>query len=356
MKSAIRYPAFGVFLTLSLGSVAFAQSPSAPDVVHFVSSGAFPSPLANHDITSAIGAFTEVEKKFHTKIDVNDMANGPTAMAALLGGSVDFLVTSGNAFSRAAVQGQPVVAVMMLSQGFTGTMIAPKKLESRGTGLAALKKWNGGTWGVASVGGIAEFGARRAAEDAGLTWTDQNVVYTGSSQASAAGVAAERLDIGGPDDWTSATVVANDQAFVVINLSDLKGDTDWDKMIGWVLAVRKETAEKYPDLTKAMVEAELKGLLRSQQLKHNASAALALYTNEGKNVSPKAFAIYWALNVPSYESVTGFITPAAMQASTGILRALNAIKPDQELPPQAFDNSFVQAAYKDLNLPLPKSE
>jgi ABC-type nitrate/sulfonate/bicarbonate transport system substrate-binding protein len=354
MKTAIRNSVFGVFLTMSLGSVAFAQAPAAPDVVHFVSSGAFPSPLANHDITSAIGAFADVEKKFNTKIDVNDMANGPTAMAALLGGSVDFLVTSGNAFSRAAVQGQPVVAVMMLSQGFTGTMIAPKKLASRGSGLANLKKWNAGTWGVASVGGIAEFGAKRAAEDAGLKWADQNVVYTGSSQASAAGVAAERLDIGGPDDWTSATVVANDQAFVVINLSDLKGDVDWDKMIGWVLAARKDTVEKYPELTKAMVEAELKGLLKSKELKHNAPAALKLYTDEGKDVSAKAFAIYWALNVPSYESVTGFITPTAIQASTGILRALNAIQPDQQLPTDAFDNSFVQAAYKDMNLPLPK--
>jgi ABC-type nitrate/sulfonate/bicarbonate transport system substrate-binding protein len=352
MYPFVRRAALSVFLLLP-GSIAHAGSAQAPDVIRFVSSGAFPSPLANHDITSATGALKEVEREFHTKIDVNDMANGPTAMAALLGGSVDYLVASGNAFSRAVVQGQPVVAVMLLSQGFTGTLIAPKTLEARGTDLPALKKWNRGTWGVASVGGIAELGARRAAVDAGLKWEDQNVVYTGSSQASAAGVAAGRLDIGGPDDWTSAAVVASGQAFVVVNLSELEGDAIWNQQIGWVLAARKETVAKYPDLTLAMVRAELKGLLRSQALEKNAQGALALYAQGGAKLAPAAFAVYWGLNVPSYATVTGMMTPSAIGASSEILRSLHAIKPDQRLPQDAFDNRFVVAAYKSLGLAPP---
>jgi ABC-type nitrate/sulfonate/bicarbonate transport system substrate-binding protein len=348
---SIRTAAAVLVVSIAIAASAGAQT-SAPDVVHFVSSGTFPSPLTVHDITTGMGALKEVEKQFNTQIDMNDMAAGPTAMAALLGGSVDFLVTSGNAFSRAAVQGQPVIALMELSKGFTGTLVAPKSLIARGTGLAALKKWNGGTWGVASVGGIAEFGARRAAEDAGLKWADQNVVYTGSLPATATGVAMGRLDIGQPDDWTTATLVANDQAFVVVNLADLKGDETWNHQIGWVLAARKETVEKYPELTKAIVRAELRGLLRAKELKSNPNGALQLYA--GTTVSPKAFAVYWELNVPCFERVTGLIEPQAVNAMTQILRGMNAVKPDQEIPADAFNDSYVRAAYQSLNLKLPQ--
>jgi ABC-type nitrate/sulfonate/bicarbonate transport system substrate-binding protein len=284
------------------------------------------------------------------------MAAGPTAMSALLGGSIDYLVCSGNAFARAASIGQPLVAILALSRGTGGSLLAPKKYESRGVGLTALKQWDGATWGMASAGGIAEFHARRAAEDAGLDWKKQNIVYTGSLNASAAGVLSGRLDIGELDYWSAAMLVGKGDAYVVVNLSkDLTNDRPYSEQLDWVLVARKDTVEKYPALTQAIVEAELRGLRKVQFLKGNPSGALAIYPHSKTGPLPaKPFATYWSLNEPGVDEVTGFITPEAIEATDTVMRQMNVFKDGQKTPASAYTNRFVQAAYAALKLSQPK--
>lgn len=105
---------------------------------------------------------------------------GPTAMAALVGGGVDYTFVAGVAAVRAIVQNAPIVIVSGMQQYMDYTLLGAKGI----TGVNDLK---GKVVGVTGPGGIAEFAAVEGLAKKGLVRDrDYKILYgVGNSPARA---------------------------------------------------------------------------------------------------------------------------------------------------------------------------
>lgn len=105
---------------------------------------------------------------------------GPTAMAALVGGGVDYTFVAGVAAVRAIVQNAPMVIISGMQQYMDYTLLGAKGI----TGVNDLK---GKVVGVTGPGGIAEFAAVEGLAKKGLVRDrDYKILYgVGNSPARA---------------------------------------------------------------------------------------------------------------------------------------------------------------------------
>ena len=111
---------------------------------------------------------------------------GPTAMAALIGGDVDYIKVAGVPAVRAIAQGTPLVIAGGFQPYIDYTLIGSKKITS----LSDLK---GKIVGVTGAGGIAEFATVEGLARKGLMRDrDYKILYgAGNSPAR-----AQALDVG----------------------------------------------------------------------------------------------------------------------------------------------------------------
>jgi ABC-type nitrate/sulfonate/bicarbonate transport system substrate-binding protein len=113
---------------------------------------------------------------------------GPTAMAALLGGDVDYIKVAGVPAARAIAQGAPLVIAAGFQPYIDYTLIGAKKI----TNLNDLK---GKVVGVTGAGGIAEFATVEGLARKGLVRDrDYKILYgAGNSPARAQALEAGRI-------------------------------------------------------------------------------------------------------------------------------------------------------------------
>jgi ABC-type nitrate/sulfonate/bicarbonate transport system substrate-binding protein len=113
---------------------------------------------------------------------------GPTAMAALLGGDVDYVKVAGIPAARAIAQGAPLVIAAGFQPYIDYTLIGAKKI----TNLNDLK---GKVVGVTGAGGIAEFATVEGLARKGLVRDrDYKILYgAGNSPARAQALEAGRI-------------------------------------------------------------------------------------------------------------------------------------------------------------------
>jgi NitT/TauT family transport system substrate-binding protein len=111
---------------------------------------------------------------------------GPTAMAALIGGDVDYIKVAGVPAARAIVQGTPLVIAGGFQPYIDYTLIGSKK-------IANLNDLRGKIVGVTGAGGIAEFATVKGLARKGLVRDrDYKILYgAGNSPAR-----AQALDVG----------------------------------------------------------------------------------------------------------------------------------------------------------------
>lgn len=105
---------------------------------------------------------------------------GPTAMAALVGGSVDYTFVAGVAAVRAIAQNAPMLIISGMQPYMDYTMIGAK-------GITAVNDLKGKTVGVTGPGGIAEFASVEGLAKKGLVRDrDYKILYgVGNSPARA---------------------------------------------------------------------------------------------------------------------------------------------------------------------------
>ena len=102
---------------------------------------------------------------------------GPTAMAALLGGDVDYVKVAGVPAARAIAQGTPLVIAGGFQPYIDYTLIGAKKITT-------LNDLRGKIVGVTGAGGIAEFATVEGLARKGLVRDrDYSVLYAGNSPA-----------------------------------------------------------------------------------------------------------------------------------------------------------------------------
>jgi NitT/TauT family transport system substrate-binding protein len=105
---------------------------------------------------------------------------GPTAMAALVGGGVDYIFVAGVAAVRAIAQNAPIIIISGMQPYMDYTLIGAK-------GIAGIDDLKGKLVGVTGPGGVAEFAAVEGLAKKGLVRDrDYKILYgVGNSPARA---------------------------------------------------------------------------------------------------------------------------------------------------------------------------
>ena len=108
------------------------------------------------------------------------ISGGPTAMAALVGGSVDYTLVAGVAAVRAIAQNAPMTIISGIQPYMDYTLIGAK-------GIASVNDLKGKVVGVTGPGGVAEFAAVEGLAKKGLVRDrDYKILYgVGNSPARA---------------------------------------------------------------------------------------------------------------------------------------------------------------------------
>lgn len=108
------------------------------------------------------------------------ISGGPTAMAALVGGSVDYTLVAGVAAVRAIAQNAPMTIISGIQHYMDYTLIGAK-------GIASVNDLKGKVVGVTGPGGVAEFAAVEGLAKKGLVRDrDYKILYgVGNSPARA---------------------------------------------------------------------------------------------------------------------------------------------------------------------------
>ena len=172
---------------------------------------------------------------------------GPTAMAALIGGDVDYIKVAGVPAARAIAQGTPLVIAGGFQPYIDYTLIGSKKI----TNLTDLK---GKIVGVTGAGGIAEFATVEGLARKGFVRDrDYKILYgAGNSPARAQALDVgriqaapfsfmERLDLeqrGFPVLFDIGTVMPK-FPFVVLLTSRRKAETAPDEIVNFLKILKR---------------------------------------------------------------------------------------------------------------------
>jgi NitT/TauT family transport system substrate-binding protein len=172
---------------------------------------------------------------------------GPTAMAALIGGDVDYIKVAGVPAARAIAQGTPLVIAGGFQPYIDYTLIGSKKITS-------LNDLRGKIVGVTGAGGIAEFATVEGLARKGFVRDrDYKILYgAGNSPARAQALDVgriqaapfsfmERLDLeqrGFPVLFDIGTVMPK-FPFVVLLTSRRKAETAPDEIVNFLKILKR---------------------------------------------------------------------------------------------------------------------
>lgn len=175
------------------------------------------------------------------------ITGGPTAMAALVGGSVDYTLVAGVAAVRAIAQNAPMTIVSGVQPYMDYTLIGAK-------GIAGVNDLKGKLVGVTGPGGIAEFAAVEGLAKKGLVRDrDYKILYgVGNSPARAQSLETgkiqaspfsflERLELerkGFPTLFDIGSVMPG-FPFVVIVTSKQKTENDPDGIVAMLRGLKR---------------------------------------------------------------------------------------------------------------------
>ncbi|WP_433502976.1 ABC transporter substrate-binding protein [Pseudonocardia halophobica] len=333
----------------SSGSGGTASGPKAPPSVAIATSGTYITIFA--PLWAAKPDLDKVAEKYGTKISFTPFGKGGDAQTALLGGSAQVNAgTSSSDTAEAAAKAQPLVAAANMFTGGGVVLVGAKKYEAeRGTDIA---KYGGGAWGYTAEGSSSMVASVAIAEHAGLSWADQKGVALGSVAAFEPALQSGRADIVAMDPTSAAKAIANGNGYPVLNTNDAKVfEPVSGTILGNSIVVTDEFRNQYPEFTQAVVTAFISGLNKVKNVT-DPNAAYAMMPPEYQKAHPNdaQFANEWALCQPAFAITDGSYSP---QAIADTLKTTE-LTPEQQQSPQIkglFDNSYVDAAYKELNIP-----
>jgi NitT/TauT family transport system substrate-binding protein len=231
--------AFALLLVLSMGGAAFAATKS----VNFASNTPTLSGTLPLLVAQDFGFFAA--EGFDVKTVL--IRGGPTAMAALVGGGVDYTLVAGVAAVRAIAQNAPMIIISGIQPYMDYTMLGAK-------GTGSVDDLKGKVVGVTGPGGIAEFAAVEGLAKKGLVRDrDYKILYgVGNSPARSQALETgkihaspfsflERLELekkGFPTLFDIGSVMPG-FPFVVIVSTKQKTETDPDGIVAILRAINR---------------------------------------------------------------------------------------------------------------------
>lgn len=327
-------------------------SGAAPETVRIGMSQGFILNQMTTMLAQGLGYYSEVEEEFGTKITLEVQSTNTIGQSAFFGDSIDFYQGSIAGLLPPASKGEDVISVFTHYTGTATVMIGAAKYESsHGTDLNA---YDGSNWCFTTPGSNSEVTSRYVALSAGLDWSEQSALAVGNTSALLPTMQVGRCDIAAMDTNSAAEAVAQGVGYVVENpLSEQNQERIFGgSVLGLVTWASERFTSEYPELTLAIVEAQLRSV-RFQQ--DNISDPAALYASLPgeftENTGEEQFAAGWDLFALGVPANTGGASPTQITTSIDLGNATGADV--KSVPPTTFNNEFVRQAYTDLSLQVP---
>jgi ABC-type nitrate/sulfonate/bicarbonate transport system substrate-binding protein len=286
---------------------------AAPSTVTFADIAASAPFAAEYAARGTTGAFAAVEKKFNTKINFTTVATPQDSANAMLGGTVDVSFAALQSYLIIQASGKNVVATIAPFVGGGGVIIGAKKYEqSRGTDLS---KFSGATFGYTKEGSASQLYMQSVATKAGLNWASTPHVAFGSPSAGLPLLEAGRIDVAAVDPTTASKAIAAGTAYLILNFNDAKTAGPIGQQLGTVYGFNKSFTTKYPDLTKALVQAMLTGLKAVKKVANDPAAVLALFPSDIQTALSSGWAGSWQLSEPGVVASDGTMSAQSVSAT-----------------------------------------
>ena len=303
-------------------------------------------------LADGLGYYNAVAKKFGTKVDLAVETTNTIGQSAFFGHSIDFYQGSISGLLPPAAKGEDVASIFTHYTGTATVMIGANKYKtSRGTDVS---KYGGANWCFTTVGSNSETTSRYVAKDGGLNWSKQHGIAVGNTAALLPTMQAGRCDMAAMDTNSAAKAISQKIGYLVENPQTVENQSRvfGGSVLGLVTWASHSFTSKYPALTQALVEAQLKAL--------RFAAKNAKTPNEIYKVLPKSFtettsqdqfAAGWAAFSAGVVSNSGGASAAQVKTSIAVGNSVGANV--KSVPAETFDNTFIRKAYQDLKLSVP---
>jgi ABC-type nitrate/sulfonate/bicarbonate transport system substrate-binding protein len=271
------------------------------------------------------------------------------------GGSVQFAGASPTVQLLAAAKGsdKDVVSIESNAQGGGGVCFAPIKNKSRGTGLAAFKNYGiGSTWGVPSIGGIAQVYLDAALENVGVDYSKVTVLSLGSSGVESA-VEAARVDIGCSSVAQGLATVQSGKGYLVWYASGQQSYNAFGYVPESSLMTTKSYITQSPKVVQAIVTAEVKANFFLKQNVNDPAKIYTAYTATHSGETQAAFVAGWPYLRAEIVPTTGLITDSSLVDLANFMKKYKFLSSSYQPAAGLADTSFVANAYKSLGKTAP---
>jgi ABC-type nitrate/sulfonate/bicarbonate transport system substrate-binding protein len=359
-------------ITLSAAALAVAACSSSPSATTSAVSGSGGGCTAPSTVTIAentipiqlslnmaegLGYFRSVEQTCHTQINF-DVIEQPTAMIpALFANQAQFIAVGTGNILDAAVQGKKFLVLLSTGQGGGGVLVANTADKSKGTGLQALKNYGAGsTWAVGSLGGPSQLISDALLDSLGINYKKVTFVPVGTSGLVAA-VASNKAAIGFASPSEAGAGEAAGQTYSVMYTASKAVYNALGYFSEGAFATTPTFAQKYPELTQLLVNAEVKGLIACRTYFNNPTGALQLMPASFQATANKtAWDNTWQETAFAAAPLTGLITQQDLANEVTMSVKYGLLPAGSQLPAGTADTSWVTKAYQQLHLPAPTGE
>lgn len=322
----------------------------APQKVVFATVGPPSTFYVGHLAATKAGYLQKVADKYGFQISDQQFGAGPDVLAAMQAGEVTYSSFDSPQMLNAASKGQKIVGLMnsYTSTGFV--VVAAKKWQaSYGTDV---KKFAKATWAFTKEGSATDTIGRIVAQSAGLKVEELNRIALGSHPAVVAGLIAGRTDIAVTTPSLAAPAIKAGDLYLIQNTNDpASGFPYYQTLNPYIFKI--EFRDKYPEVTAALLAAEIQGMRDVQKAADNPSAVLALLPS---TFDSKGFDDSWTLASYTVKGVSGVMTAKAVTVSIDYTKAVGVNLPADFDAKSHYDNGPLLKAYKSLNLPAPSTQ
>jgi hypothetical protein len=329
---------------------------AGPATVKIAFKGGYQASQTPIDVAFGAGYFNAVDKRFHTTISA-DLYNGSQGEAALLGGTDQFYETNLADALTATLADKDQVAILNEQVSLSIPLIGPTKYET--TRGANIDAYDSPTWcEETGPGGAADTAIRLMAAVHHLDISKYNLVNLNGSTSVLPTLAAGRCDLVAADPTSGSEGIVTKQAYLVANTMPASTAVQLaGAQAGAPLTTTHAFINKYPELTQAIIDAVIRGLIFTQAHADDPSAIYAtLPVAMKQTVTEATFDETMRLYGDAYSSkyndgtfTAGMIADTfALDVALKIIPSASALAPDA-----AIENKFVIQAYKDLDQPRP---
>jgi ABC-type nitrate/sulfonate/bicarbonate transport system substrate-binding protein len=327
----------------------------APATVKIGLSGGYQVQYLPTEVAMAAGYFKQVEKRFHTTITFDPYASGGPTEAAFIGGADQLAVVGLSSSLPSEVAGRDQVSVFGQGVDLSIEMVGGLKDKTNGTDIA--KFGPPATWCEVGTSGGSNTAARLEAAKNGLNLAQLKLTNIGSTSATLSTIQSGACDITSAAQGDAANGLINGVLYIAANLATPQASVPIaGEVEGTPLQTSMAFARQYPQLTQAIIDAELEGAHFVQTHLNNSGAIYRSLPAGMKAIIPiGAFAEAMTLAGPAFKSsvYSGEFSADQINDSITLYKALGTIPSTGVDPSLVFSNKFIAQAYKDLGLPAP---